>query len=129
MHIKLKHPDLISIILLACSDKLHEVILAYRAVLDLKISYNATERIEHRVEYQGLERCLRVSHRSRYAVNYGFEYLRNTYACLAAGTNYLFMVTSKQIHNLILNLIRLGTVKIHLIYYRDYLKIIVNSHI
>ncbi len=63
--------------------KLHKVTAADRAVDNLVICYDASERIEHRVKYESLKRSLRIALGSRYAGNDRLKNLRHTKACLA----------------------------------------------
>ncbi len=129
LHVELEHTYLVGVILLAGRDKLHEIILTYGAVFNLEIRDDASERIEHRVKYQSLQRSLRVTHRRGDSLNDSLQYLGHTDTCLAAGAYHLRRVTSEQVHYLVLHLIRLGTVEIHLINNRYYLEVIVNGHI
>ena len=129
MHVELQHTYLIGIILLAGGDKLHEVIFTYRAVDNLEICDNASERIEYRVENQSLKRLCGITFRSRDSLDDGLKNFRHTDAGLATGTDYFLRITSEKIHNLILDLLGLRTVEIHFINYGDNLKIVVNGHI
>ena len=53
-HVHLQHPHLVGVIFHSCVEELHFVALVNRAINYLEIGNYATERVEHRVEYQGL---------------------------------------------------------------------------
>ena len=82
MHLHLKHSDLICSILLASADELHLVARLDRTVHHLEVSDDTAERVEHRVEDEGLERSVRISYGSRDSLHDGIENLLHTLACL-----------------------------------------------
>ena len=116
-------------ILFAGSNKFHEVVFADSSVFDFEICDDSSERVEHRVENQSLQRSFGVAFRSGNALDYGAENFRHTQSGLTARAKYVFTLAAEQIYNLILNLVGLGTVKVHLVYDRNNLKVIFNGHI
>lgn len=129
LHVEFEHPDFVGVVLLSRSHELDEVVLAYSAVDNLEIGYDATEGIEDRVENQGLERSLRVTLRGADTLHYRAEDFGHPYAGLSAGTDDFVGVTAEKVHNLVLYLVGLRAVEVHLVYHRDYLEVIVNRHV
>ena len=69
----LQYTHLVGSVLLTRVDELHTIACADGAVLHLEVGNDAAERVEHRVEDQGLQRGLRVALGRRDAVNDGIE--------------------------------------------------------
>ena len=72
-------------------------VLADRAILNLEICDNTSERIEYRVEDQSLERCIRISLWRRYALYYRSQDFGDTDTGLSAGTDDLLTLASQKI--------------------------------
>ena len=117
------------LILLARSHEFHVVALAYCAVDDFEVCDDASERVEHRVENQSLERSVRVAYRCRHTLHYGLQNLGHAHSGFAAGADYLVAFASQQVDYLILHLVGVGRVKIAFIDYRYYLQIVVDGHV
>ena len=60
-HVEFEHADFVGVIFFACGDKFDKIVFFYRAVLDLEVGDDASERVEDRVENQRLERSVRVA--------------------------------------------------------------------
>ena len=128
-HGQLQHTYLIRIILLLCRNELHPISLMNHPILYLKVSNDATERIEHRVENQALQRGLWISFRRRHLLHNGIQDLHHTFARLSTRTQDILSWTTQQLHNLVFHLIRHRTRQINLIHHRNDLQIILDSHI
>ena len=61
MHLHLQHANLIGIIFFSCADELNLISRLDRAVDNLEICNDSSERIEHRVKDKGLERRIRIT--------------------------------------------------------------------
>ena len=66
-HVRFEHADLVDMIFFTRRHKLHKVTAANRAVDNLVICCDASERIEHRVKYGEPETEPRIALGSRYA--------------------------------------------------------------
>ncbi len=74
-------------ILFAGRNKLYKVIFADGTINNLEISYNASEGVEHRVEYQSLQRRLGVTFGSGDSLYNRFENILYSDTGFAAGTD------------------------------------------
>ena len=110
-----EHTHLIDVIFLASVDKLHEVVLADGAVEQLKIDNDASERIEHRVKNQRLQRCLGVALGCRHTAHDGLEHRLDALAGARTHAQYLARIAAQQLHNLVLHLIGMRTVHVYLV--------------
>ena len=83
VHLHLQHSDLVSHILLAGADELDLVTRLDGTVHHLEISDDAAERVEHRVENQRLERCIRITLRCRNPLHDSVKHLLHALAGLS----------------------------------------------
>ena len=82
MHLHLEHTDFIRIIFLACAYELNLVAWLDRAVDNLEICNDTSERVEYRVKDKRLKRSLRVSLRSRHSLNDSIQDFLHTLSSL-----------------------------------------------
>ena len=94
----------------------------YGAVLDLEISNNSTERVEHRVEDQCLERCFRVSLRSRNLLHDGIQKRSHAKSCSGGHLIYVLRLAAEKFADLVGHDFRTGSVHVNLIQDRDNLQ-------
>ena len=100
-----------------------------RAIDHLEVCDNTTEGIKHRVEYQGLQRCVGVTLRSRDTLYHCPEYLLHAHAGPAGGAYYLLALTAQQVNYLVLHLLGHSVVHVTLVDHRHNLQVVVDSHI
>ena len=126
---QLQHTQFINIVLLLGIDKFHEVALGNRAVQNLKIDNDATERVEHRVKDQCLQRRLGVTLRRWDAIHYRVKYGRYTLARTGTAPDDVAGVAAQEFDNLILDFIGMGAIHIDLVDDRYDFQPVVYSHI
>ena len=128
-HVHLQHAHLVGIILHARVEELHLVALADDAVDDLEVGDDASERVEHGVEDQGLQGSLLVAHGMGYAVHDGIQYLLHALAGLAAGPDDVLRVTADEVYYLVLHLVGHGAGHVDLVDHGYDLQVVVDGHI
>ena len=128
-HVKLQHANLVGMVFLARRHELHEVFGLDAAVHNLEVSDDAAERVEHRVEYQCLQRRIGIAHGSRDALHDGAQDFVHTHARLAAGPDYLRTVAAQQVDNLVLHLVGIGALEVALVDDGYNLQIVVDGHV
>ena len=72
-HVHLQYTDLVGIIFHTCIEELHQITCTDHTVHDLKVGDDTTERVEHRVEDQRLQRSLLVALGMRDALHDGIQ--------------------------------------------------------
>ena len=82
-HVHFQHTDLIGIVLHTRIEEFHVVARTYHTVGNLKIGNNPTERVEYRVEDQGLEGCILVTFRVGDALYNGIQDILHSLARLS----------------------------------------------
>ena len=128
-HIHFQHPYFIGIILFSRIEKLHLVALANRAVFNLEISYNSTERVEYRVENQSLQRRLFIPFGMRNTFNHSSQYLFHSHTRFTGCTDYLLALATQQFNDFVLHFFGIGARHIAFIDNRNNLKVVFNGHI
>ena len=128
-HIHLEHPYLVGVIFHSRVKELHLVALVQCAVLNLEISDDAPERVEHRIKNQSLQRSVGVSLRAWYALNHGIEYLGHPLTCLSTGTYYVRPLATNQVDNLVFHLIGHCARHVYLVDNRYDFQVVVNGHV
>ena len=128
-HVHLQDSYLIGLIFLAGIDELHLLSALDASVHNLEICNNASEGIEHRVKDEGLQRCILITTGWSNTVNNGIQYLLHTLPCSGTGTDDILMLATYEVHNFVLNLLRHGIGHIALVHNRDYLQVVINSHV
>ncbi len=118
-HFQLQYAYLVGYIFLARIEKFHLIALADYSVFHFKISNNAAERVEHRIENQRLQWCVLFSLRRRNAFHNSRQNLVDIQSGLGAHTNNIFVLTADEINHLILHLLHHGGVHIYLIQHRN----------
>ena len=98
-----EHAHLVGRIFLFRVDKEHVLAFAYRAVHNLEVGNDAPERVEHAVEYQGLQRSVFVARRCRYAFHDGAQYLVHALSCPSRGPDNLFALASQEVYDFVLH--------------------------
>ena len=116
-------------VLLTGRHELDEVVGADGAVDNLEVCDDAAERIEYRVEYQCLQRCLGVAFGSGHALDDGAENLGDADACLARRTDDFLTLAADQVDDFVLHFLGIGRVEIHLVYNGDDLEVVVDGHV
>ena len=116
-------------VLLAGGNEFHEVILADCAVLDLEVGDDSAERVEHRVENQGLQRGLRVTFRGWYTLHDGPQDILHADAGFSACPYYLLTFASEQVYNLVFHLVGICALKVNFVDYRDDFKVGIDGHV
>ena len=86
-HVHLQHTDLVGIIFHACVEELHVVTGMNHSVDDFEVGNDASERIEHRVENQGLQWSVLISFRMRNPFYYSIEDLLDALTGLSGSTD------------------------------------------
>ena len=128
-HIHFQHPYFIGIILFSRIEKLHLVALANRAVFNLEISYNSTERVEYRDENQSLQRRLFIPFGMRNTFNHSSQYLFHSHTRFTGCTNYLLALATQQFNDFVLHFFGIGARHVTFINHRNNLKVMLNGHI
>ncbi len=124
-----EHSHLIGNVVLLGVDKHHVVALANRAVDNLEICDYATEAVEHRVEYQRLERRVLIPHRRRDTLHYGIENFVYAQARACRGADYVLALAADKVNYLVLHLVGHGVGHVALVYHRDNLKVVLQGHV
>ena len=96
------------------------------AIENAEVGDDTTERVEHGVKDEGLQRCIGVSLRSRNTLDDGLQDFFHALACLAGSLNNVGLVTTDKVHNLILDLQRHSCRHVHLVEYRNDFQIIID---
>ena len=89
------------------------------AVDHFVVSLHAAERIEHRVEYQGLKRCVRIAFRSGDAFHDGAQNVLNPLSGLARGVDDVLRTAVDQGDDVVRYFFRFGRGKVDLVEHRD----------
>ena len=105
------------------------VALAHHAIHDLIVGNDATERVEHRVEDQGLQRRLLVTLWMRHALYDGIEDLLNAHASACRCTDDAAALTANKLYDFIFHLIGHGTWHVALIDDWDDFKVVLQRHV
>ena len=129
MHLHLEDTDFISYILLSCADELDLISNLDGSVHNLEVCDDSSERVEHRVEDEGLKRSIWISHRSRNSLYDSIENLFHSLTCLTGCKKNLLRLTAKKVHNLISNDINHRRIHINLVEHRNDFKIVFNCKI
>ena len=124
LQLELQYADLVGLVVAARIEELDMLALAQRAVEDAVVGYDATERVEHRVEDQGLQGGVVVSLRSRYARHNGLEQLLDALSRLTRGEQYILLAAAYEVYDLILHLVDHGRLDIYLVQHGDDLQIV-----
>ena len=128
-HLKPQVTHLIGLVFLSGVEELHLVPSAYYSVYYLEIGYHSPERIEHRVEDQGLERSLRVALRSRETIHDGIQDCRYALAGLRTAQQDILPVAAYQVHYLVAHHVHHGRVHVYLVEHRDNLQVVVDGQV
>src|SRR5690606_14210221 len=126
---ELQHADFVGDVFLAGSDEFYFVAFADLPVLHLEIGHDSAEGIEHRVEYQGLQRRFRIAHGRRDTFHDGVEDIQHPKPGFTRSRNDVFPLAANQIDNLVFYFFGHGARQIHLIQYRNDFEIVLNSQI
>ena len=94
-HVQTKHSYLVGIVFLAGGEKFHMVAGSYPTVHDAEVADNAAERIEYRVEYQRLQRSIRVTLGRGDTVHNGIQNLWHSHTRLGRTTQDLLRLASQ----------------------------------
>ena len=129
MHLHLEHSDLICIIFLSGIEELDLVTLADGSVHNLEICDDSSERIEYRVKDKGLERCLRITLRSRNSLDDGIQNLFDAFSGLARSKQDILSLASDKIYHLVSHYIHHSRLDIDLIQHRDDFQIVLDGQI
>ena len=128
-HVHPQHAHFVGIILLAGIEELNLVTLADDTVLYLEIGDNATERIEHRVENQRLQRSILITFGMGNALDNGSQNLFHTHTRLTRCTDNLLTLTTDQFDDFILHLVGHGAGHVAFVDDRDNLQVVLDGHI
>ena len=128
-HIHLEHSYLVGCIFHSCVIELHFVAFADLSILYLEVCNNATERIEYRVEDECLQGLLRLSCGMWNALYYSLQYILHSLSGFSGSSENVFPVTSDKFNYLVFHLFRHSRRHVNLIDYRDYLEVVIDSHI
>ena len=120
---------LVGFVFLAGVEELHLVTLAYHAVDHLEVGDDTPERIEHRVEDQGLERSLRVALGSGETLYHRIQDGRYALASLRAAQQDVLAVAAYQVHYLVADHVHHGRVHVYLVQHRDNLQVMVDGQV
>lgn len=99
------------------------------AVHNLEVGDDATERVEHGVENQSLQRSFCVTLWMRDALHDGIENLFHALTRLATGTDDVLWVTADEVNDLVLHLVGHGTGHVYLIDNGDNLQVMIDGEI
>ncbi len=125
----LEVPDLLHLVFHAGGEELHLVALTDAAVLDFEVGYNSAERVEYRVEDEGLERCLRVSLRCGDFLDYGIQNRSHPLSGTGGHLEHILRLAADQIADLVRNEFHLSRLHVYLVEHRDDLKSVVDGHV
>ena len=128
-HIHFQYPYLIGIIFFPRIEELHLISFADRAVFNLEIRYNSTERVEYRVENQSLQRRLFISFGMRNTFNHSGQYLFHSHTRFTGCTDDLLPLATQQFNDFVLYFFGIGARHIAFIDNRNNLKVVFNCHI
>ena len=93
------------------------VALTNRAVHHTEVADNTTIGVEHRVENQSLQGCILVALRGRHTVNNGIQNLLDANTRASRSAQYLALIATEQLHNLVLHLVNHSRLHINLVDY------------
>ncbi len=110
-------------------EELHLVPLADTAVLDFKICYDPAERVENRVEDQGLEWGLRVALRRGDLLHYGIQDRGDAFSGACGNLEHILRVAADQFADLVGDEFHLGRLHVYLVEHRDDFKPVVDGHV
>ena len=125
----LEHSDLLDLVFHSGGEELDLLALAYASVHDLAVGYHPAERVEHRVEDQGLQRRLRVAFRCGDLVHYRVEQRGHALAGAGGDLVDLLGLASQQLADLVGHELHLGGVHVYLVEHGDYLQPVVDGHV
>ena len=128
-HVHLQHAHLVGLVFLARIEELHLVALADDTVLYLEVGNDAAEGVEHRVEDQGLERCVLVAFGMGNAFDDGRQNLFHAHARLARCTDNLFALAAQQFHDFVFHLVGHGAGHVTLVDDGDNLQVVLDGHV
>ncbi len=119
--------DFLGLIFVAGGEELHLVTFAEGAVHDFKVSDDAAESIEHRVEDKRLQRGLGVSFGCGNLVHDGVQDSLYAFARPGADPQDILRFAAQQVYNLVRHHFRLGGIHVNLVEDRDNFQIMVNG--
>ena len=128
-HVHLQHTDLIGIIFHTGIEEFHEVTLTDDTVHNLEIGDNASERVEYRVEDESLQGSRLVTFGMWNTLHDGVKHLLYSLARLSGGTEDVRTVTTDQVDNLVLHLIRHSRRHVDLVDDGYNLEVMVDGHV
>ena len=128
-HVHLQHANLVGIILHTRIEELHQVAFADASVHYFEIGNDASERVEHRVKNQRLQRSIGVAYGMGDTVDNSIEYLPYPFARLSAGTYDFGRVATNEVNYLVLHFVGHGRGHVNFVDNGNYLQVMVNSHI
>ena len=128
-HVHLQYANLVGVVFHTGVEELHEVTLADAAVHNLEVSDDAAEGVEHGVEDQRLQLCVRVADGVGDTVYDGVKDFAHAFARLAAGANDVAGVAAYEVDNLVLHLVGHSRRHVNLVDDGNNLQVMVDGHI
>ena len=129
MHLHLEYTDLVGRIFLSCADELDLVARLDASVHHLEVGDDTAERVEHRVEDEGLERSVRISLRSRNPLHDSVENLLYALAGLSRSKEHLLRLAAQKVYYLVSHDIDHSRVNVDLVEHRNDLEVVLDSEI
>ena len=121
--------DLFGIVSHPGGHELHFVTRPDGTVYHLEIGYDAPERIEHGIEYESLERSLRITLRSGDAVDDGIQDRRHALPRAGGNLEDFFRAAAQQVGDLVYDDFRLGGIHVYLVQHGDDLEAMVDGQV
>ena len=129
MHLHLEDTDLVGRIFLSCADELDLVARLDASVHHLEVGDDTAERVEHRVEDEGLERCVRIALRSRNPLHDCVQHLLHTLSGLSRSKEHILRLAAQKIHYLVCHDVYHRRVNVDLVEHRNDLKVVLDCEI